>query len=112
MAETTTLAVSTPEQAVSALVTSDDPVVLEAAITEIAKNLDTLTTEQLDQIAQVVSQAPKEVKEKFEEEVNIFGGGLDGYVPVDSNVTVGQRRVLVAIGAVLTAAPVFASRRK
>lgn len=104
--------VSTPEQAVQALVTSTDPEVLDAAIEEIAANLDTLTETELEQIAQVVSQAPKEVKEKFESEVNIFGGGLDGYVPVDSNVTVGQRRALVAIGAVLTAAPVLAARRK
>lgn len=104
--------VSTPEEAVAALTESADPEVLAAAIEEIAANVESLTAEQLDEIAQVVSQAPKEVKEKFEAEVNIFGGGLDGYVPVGSNVTVGQRRALVAIGAVLTAAPILTARRK
>lgn len=104
--------VSTPEEAVAALTQSTDPEVLTAAIEEIAANVESLTAEQLDEIAQVVSQAPKEVKEKFEAEVNIFGGGLDSYVPVGSNVTVGQRRALVAIGAVLTAAPILTARRK
>lgn len=104
--------VSTPEQAITALAATDDPAVVEAAIEQIAQNIDELTATELEQIAHVVSQAPKEVKQKFESEVNIFGGGLDSYVPLDSNVTVGQRRALVAIGAVLAAAPVLLSRRK
>jgi hypothetical protein len=78
----------------------------------VAASLDTLTSEQLDQIVAVVNQAPTEVKRQFEEEVNIFSAGLDNYVPADSNVTVGQRRALIAVGAVLAAAPVIASRRK
>lgn len=103
---------ATPEQAIEVLSEISTPEEAQAAIEAIAANIDTLTGEQLDQIAQVVSQAPTEVKREFEEQVNIFGGGLDSYVPADSNVTVGQRRALVAIGAVLAAAPVLASRRK
>lgn len=103
---------ATPEQAIEVLSEISTPEEAQAAIEAIAANIDTLTGEQLDQIAQVVSQAPVEVKREFEEQVNIFGGGLDSYVPADSNVTVGQRRALVAIGAVLAAAPVLASRRK
>lgn len=103
---------ATPEQAIEVLSEISTPEEAQAAIEAIAANIDTLTGEQLDEIAQVVSQAPTEVKREFEEQVNIFGGGLDSYVPADSNVTVGQRRALVAIGAVLAAAPVLASRRK
>ena len=103
---------ATPEQAIEVLSEISTPEEAQAAIEAIAANIDTLTGEQLDEIAQVVSQAPVEVKREFEEQVNIFGGGLDSYVPADSNVTVGQRRALVAIGAVLAAAPVLASRRK
>lgn len=103
---------STPDQAIEVLSDVSTPEEAQAAIEAIAANIDTLTGEQLEQIAEVVSQAPVEVKREFEEQVNIFGGGLDSYVPADSNVTVGQRRALVAVGAVLAAAPVLASRRK
>lgn len=102
----------TPEEAVAILQSFSDPVAVDAAITQIAENLDTLTTEQLDEIALVVSKAPPEVKKKFESEINIFGGGLDNYTPVGSTVNVGERRTLVVIGAVLTAMPVIAPKRK
>lgn len=94
------------------LATTTDPTQIEQAIEAIAANLETLTAEQLNQIAATVSAAPVEVKRAFESQVNIFGGGLDNYVPADSNVTVAQRRALVAVGAVLVAAPVVISRRK
>ena len=82
------------------------------AIQGIAENINTLTAEELDKIVEAVNKAPTEVKKQFEEEVNIFTAGLDNYVPADSNVTVSQRRALVAIGAVLAAAPAMAMRRK
>lgn len=94
------------------LAETTDPAQIEQAIEVIAANLDTLTAEQLDQIVATVSAAPVEVKRAFESQVNIFGGGLDEYVPADSNVTVAQRRALVAVGAVLVAAPAVVGRRK
>lgn len=87
------------------------PEAIAEAVAAIAENLDTLTETELEAIAQAVSNAPIEVKREFEEQINIFGGGLDSYVPADSNVTVAQRRALVAIGAVLTAAPILFSRK-
>lgn len=99
-------------ESITALQQDATPEQVTAAIQDIADNLDTLTTEQLDQIALVVSKAPPEVKKKFESEINIFGGGLDNYVPVGSTVNVGERRTLVVIGAVLTAMPVIAPKRK
>ena len=116
VATTTTISplidVGSPEEAVAVLSEVSSPEEAQAAIEAIAANIDTLTAEQLDEVARVVSQAPTEVKKAFESEVNIFGGGLDSYVPADSNVTVAQRRALVAVGAVLAAAPVLASRKR
>lgn len=104
--------IETTEEAVAVLSQVSSPEEAAAAIEAIADNIDTLTADQLNEVARVISAAPVEVKRDFEEQVNIFGGGLDTYVPADSNVTVGQRRALVAIGAVLAAAPVVLSRKR
>ncbi len=104
--------VDTPLEAMSVLGEATTPEAISEAVAVIADNLDNLTATELEAIAQAVSAAPTDVKREFEEQVNIFGGGLDSYVPADSNVTVGQRRALVAIGAVLTAAPVVISRKR
>jgi hypothetical protein len=109
---TTSPLIETAEEAVAVLSQVSSPEEAAAAIEAIADNIDTLTAEQLDEVARVISAAPVEVKRDFEEQVNIFGGGLDSYVPADSNVTVGQRRALVAVGAVLAAAPVVMSRKR
>ena len=103
--------IETTEEAIAVLSEITSPEEAQAAIEAIAASIDTLTAEQLEEVARVISEAPVEVKRAFENEVNIFGGGLDTYVPADSNVTVGQRRALVAIGAVLAAAPVLLSRK-
>lgn len=103
--------IETPEEAVAVLTQVETLEEAQAAIEAIAANIDNLTVEQLEEVARVISEAPVEIKRAFENEVNIFGGGLDSYVPADSNVTVGQRRALVAIGAVLAAAPILLSRK-
>jgi len=100
------------EQIVASFGEDATPEAVEEAIQSIADNIENLTSEQLDTIALVVSNAPPKVKKKFEAEINIFGGGLDNYVPVGSKVPVGQRRTLVIIGAVMTAMPILSSRRK
>lgn len=101
-----------PLEAVSVLTEDASPEQLAAAIDVIAENLDTLTEAQLDAIVEAVSNAPTEVKREFESQVNIFSAGFDNYVPADSKITVAERRVLVAVGAVMVAAPIVASRRK
>lgn len=105
----------TPEKEKQLLESFSDtatPEQVDNAIQDIANNLDVLTDTQLDKIALAVSKAPKAVKKKFEAEINIFGGGLDNYTPVGSTVTVGERRALVVIGAVLTAMPAITTKRK
>ena len=76
--------------------------------TQVFEALDVteLDNTQLEALAEAVSDAPTEVKEAFEDEVDIFSEGLGTYVPVDSKIPVSERRTLIAIaaGATLTAA--------
>jgi Asp-tRNA(Asn)/Glu-tRNA(Gln) amidotransferase B subunit len=57
-------------------------------------------------ISEAVQEAPKKVRKAFEKELNIFEGVFDVYVPMGSRVPVGDRRVIVGVGAVLLSVPV------
>ena len=46
-----------------------------------------------------VSAAPEGVKNAFEGTIDVYGAGLDNYVPVGSVVDVGDRRTLIAAAA-------------
>ena len=55
---------------------------------------------------------PTEVKEAFEESINIFGNdGFAIYVPLDSNVNVAVRRTIIASTTILVALPSPVARR-
>jgi len=71
-----------------------------------------LTDEQAEQIAQALTDAPAEVKEAFQEAVNVFGGKFDSYVPTGSTVPVGTRRTLIAVTTATFAASTPISRKK
>ena len=83
--------------------------------TEIFATVDTgeLTEEQAAAIVEAVQDAPTEVREAFEEEINVFEGGFDEYIPTDSVISVGARRVVVAATTVsfILPAPVVSRRR-
>lgn len=83
--------------------------------TEIFATIDTgeLTGEQAAAIVEAVQDAPTEVREAFEEEINVFEGGFDEYIPTDSVISVGARRVVVAATTVsfILPAPVVSRRR-
>ena len=51
-----------------------------------------------------VQDAPTEVREAFETEINIFDGVADTYVPVGSTVPVSSRRVVIAATGIMVAA--------
>ena len=93
------------EQAVSLAV---DKEVLQNIDQQEAKvifsSIDTssITEEQKSEITEAVQNAPEEVKEAFEGEINIYAEGFDDYVPVGSNIDVGARRSLIAVTAVLS----------
>jgi len=76
--------------------------------TQVFEALDVteLDNTQLEALAEAVTDAPTEVKEAFENSVDIFSDGLGTYVPVDSKIPVSERQTLIAIaaGATLTAA--------
>ena len=63
-----------------------------------------LSTEEEAALVEAVTNAPDEIKDAFEETIDVYGEGLDDYVPVGSNVDVQSRRTLLAATAVLTAA--------
>lgn len=64
-----------------------------------------LTNEEVAALVLIVNGAPEEVKQALEAAVNVFGEGFDQYVPSGSSITVAQRRVVVAAGALLSALP-------
>jgi hypothetical protein len=76
-----------------------------------ALDLGTLDEAQVAELVAVVQDAPTEVREAFEEKVDIFKEGLDDYIPTGSNIPVGERRALIAIGAAITAAGATRIRR-
>ena len=82
-----------------------------AQLVEDIANAD-LTDEQAEQIAQALTEAPTEVKEAFQEAVNVFEGKFDSYVPTGSTVPVGTRRTLIAVTTAIFAAPTPISRKK
>jgi hypothetical protein len=122
---------STPEQITEAIesiveagITADaaaalatEPEILQAATADQAQeifealDIETLDSTQLEQLVAAVQDAPTEVREAFEEAINVFDGGVDSYVPVGSTVPVGTRRLVIAASALLAAVPVAPSRR-
>jgi polyhydroxyalkanoate synthesis regulator phasin len=83
--------------------------------TEVFASIDTgeLSQEQATAIVEALLDAPTEVKEAFEEEINVFEGGFDEYVPTNSTISVGARRVVVAVTTVsfILPAPVVSRRQ-
>ena len=68
-------------------------------------DLASLGTTDTSSIVAAINEADDEVKDTFQEEVNIFSDKDFGeYVPLGSNITVEQRRVIVAAGATIMAA--------
>jgi hypothetical protein len=71
---------------------------------EVFANVDpgTFSEEQKSELSAALTEAPVEIKEAFEEEINIYAEGFDEYVPNGSTVDVGARRTLIAATAVLS----------
>jgi len=124
----TALSEATPEQVTEIVdtilnseVTSEQAEQLVAAV----EVLSAITGEQAQELFQAIEPAqlsesmaaviadamndpavPDEVKEAFEETLNIFGNeGFDTYVPVDSAVSVAVRRTIIAGTTILVALP-------
>ena len=87
-------------------------VVTSEQATEIFETLDltVLDNTQLDALVEAVQSAPTQVREAFEETINVFDDGLGDYVPLGSTVPVDTRRTLIAVAA--GAATVAAGQRR
>jgi hypothetical protein len=59
-----------------------------------------LSAEDGSAIVDAVQDAPVEVKESFEEEINVFAGVFDDYVALGSTIDVGTRRSVIAVNLV------------
>jgi hypothetical protein len=83
--------------------------------TEVFASIDesSITDTQAAAIVEALVNAPAEVKQAFEAQINVFQGGFDNYIPTGSVISVGSRRVVVAVTTVsfVLPAPVV-SRRK
>lgn len=77
-----------------------------------ALDVSALSDEEAEQLVAAVQNAPESVRKALENNVNVFGGKLDSYVPVGSAISVAERRVVVAAAAALAAAPIAATTRK
>jgi hypothetical protein len=69
-----------------------------------------LDNTELDALVNAVQDAPTQVRNAFEETINVFDDGLGDYVPLGSTVPVDTRRTLIAVAA--GAATVAAGQRR
>ncbi len=95
---------SAPE--VLAAVTQDQA---EAIFEEII--VEELTTEQADELVEVLNEAPTKVKKAFQETINVFAGVFDSFQMVGQTIPVGERRTLVAVSNTLVAVGASLRRR-
>ncbi len=65
-----------------------------------AVSVSDLTEDAAEEIINAVQEAPTEVREAFETEINVFGGKFDTYIPVGSAISVAERRTVVAVTVV------------
>lgn len=105
----------TPSQAVA--LATDSQVIARATVEEAAAIFEAvveekLTPEQGEAIVAAVQDAPAEVREQFEENVNVFAGVFDSYIMVGQTIPVSERRTLVAVSSTLVAVGTTLRRRE
>jgi hypothetical protein len=93
VSEELAVAVAQSAEVVASLSSEEATAVFEAI------EVDNLSVEEAQAIVEAVQDAPAEVRETFEEEINIFSPGFDNYVPLGSNIPVSTRRTLIAVAA-------------
>ena len=96
-----------PSEQAAELATS--PKVLESIDGEQATEVfDAITVAEVSQeegaqIVEALTGASSDVKESFEEEINVFAGVFDTYVALGSEINVADRRTVIAVGSVVAA---------
>lgn len=101
---TTIFEENTKEVALNKILNSNMENITAEQAKEIFQNIDVneLTEEQKIELVLAVNQASDDVKKEFEKSVDVFGSGLDEYVPSGSNINVGARRAIIAVTTVLS----------
>lgn len=64
-----------------------------------------LSDDQALALSEALTDAPDSVKQEFEQQIDVFDGQFDTYVPTGSAVPVGARRVVVAAAVAAFAMP-------
>lgn len=101
---TTTQPIDNTQKAVNQILNSDMESITTDQAKEIFKNIniEELTDQQKIDLVLAVNQASEEVKKEFEKSIDVFGSGLDEYVPSGSNINVGARRAIIAVTTILS----------
>jgi hypothetical protein len=94
----------TPTEALSVALTPETLTASQAEQVFASIQTDQLTDTQVAELTAAVQNAPTEVREAFEDKVDVFKAGFDDYVPLGSNIPVGERRTLIAVTAGITLA--------
>ena len=100
-----TLLATNPD--VLAVVTQEEAVAIFDAI-----NLSELSEVEALALVDAVQDASAEVREAFEDEIDIFAGSSDTYVPLGSSVPINTRRVIIASAALVITGTPAPTRRK
>jgi hypothetical protein len=102
----------TPAEAYQTVLDSVDELTADTAGEVFAAlDVESLTIAQGDALTAAVQDAPVEIRELFEENVNIFAGVTDNYVPLGSTVPVRTRRIIIITTGLLVAMPAPSTRR-
>ena len=100
-----TLLATNPD--VLAVVTQEEAVAIFDAI-----NLSELSEVEALALVDAVQDASAEVREAFEDGIDIFAGSSDTYVPLGSSVPINTRRVIIASAALVITGTPAPTRRK
>lgn len=100
-----TLLATNPD--VLAVVTQEEAVAIFDAI-----ELSELSEVEALALVAVVQEASAEVREAFEDEIDVFAGSSDTYVPLGSSVPISTRRVIIASAALVITGTPAPTRRK
>lgn len=100
-----TLLATNPD--VLAVVTQEEAIAIFDAI-----NLSELSEVEALALVAAVQDASAEVREAFEDEIDIFAGSSDTYVPLGSSVPISTRRVIIASAALVITGTPAPTRRK
>lgn len=103
-----------PELVAAILDVLDGEIEVEDVGALVAAGLEDADSVIVEAVVAALNNADDAVKSELESQLNVFSGALDSYKPLGSNVTVAERRTIVAITATVASpvSPLSTRRRK